>query len=108
VGHVSSAGYSREAVLAVISKLGPDYAKLMAAGSERAAMMGADNPKLANMLGDLYRASDKLPGGTAGALRYATITGVEVGGRGHLEKAQSYLTGLNNLLSLTYVGHRRH
>jgi RHS repeat-associated protein len=104
INRAVAAGYPREQVLALVSKLGPDYARLMAGGGERAAMMGADNPKLANMLNDLYRPGDALPGGTAGAVRYTAMTGQLVGGKGHLEKAQSYLTGLQNLLGQASAG----
>ena len=99
-----AAGYSRSAVLGLISTLGPDYAKFVAGGGERAAMMGADNPKLANILNGLYRSTDTLPGGTAGAVRYTAMTGQTVGGSDHLIKAQGALSGLSNLLNQAQAG----
>jgi hypothetical protein len=61
--------------------------------------MGAtEDPKLLNFVNDLFRAGGKVPGGTAGAVRYYKITG-EVIGNTHIEKAEIYLRGLNNYIS---------
>ncbi len=58
----------------------------------------ATNARLQNFISMLFQESDKLPSGTAGAVRYELATGEPVGGFFHSEKAQQIINGLNNLL----------
>jgi RHS repeat-associated protein len=43
----------------------------------------AESPALQEIIGDLYKESDKLPGGTAGAVRYELRTGERLSPKGH-------------------------
>lgn len=56
------------------------------------------NPTLRNIFNSLYRGTDKLPGGTAGAIRYEQETGELLSKSGHLEKGETTINGLNRLL----------
>jgi len=71
----------------------------MLSGGQRQAISGTiQNGKLQNMFNSLYQASDKLPGGTAGAIRFERATGELMSKSGHLYKGQTTINGLNNLM----------
>ncbi|MBK5073804.1 hemagglutinin repeat-containing protein [Budviciaceae bacterium CWB-B4] len=55
---------------------------------------------LSNIIDDLYRPNAKVgSGSTADAVRYELATGNKVGGRGHVEKAQTYSKALQDWLN---------
>ncbi len=55
---------------------------------------------LKNIIDDLYRPNAKVgSGSTADAVRYELATGEKVGGRGHVEKAQTYSKALQDWLN---------
>ncbi|POY56417.1 hemolysin BL-binding protein [Pectobacterium versatile] len=55
---------------------------------------------LKNIINDLYRPNAKVgSGSTADAVRYELATGEKVGGRGHVEKAQTYSKALQDWLN---------
>lgn len=58
----------------------------------------ASDPKLQNIINDMFRPGDSLPGGTAGAVRNEILTGRPTGGKFHLNKARMYNRALENVL----------
>ena len=56
------------------------------------------NPTLQSIVQKLFQATDVLPGGTAGAVRYERLTGELMSPSGHSLKAQEVITALTNLL----------
>jgi RHS repeat-associated protein len=56
------------------------------------------NPTLQSIVNKLFQVTDKLPGGTAGAVRYELATGGLMSPSGHSIKAQQAITSLTNLL----------
>ena len=56
------------------------------------------NPKLAEIVDELFQATDKVPGGTAGAVRFESESGIMLSPAGHAQDAQSIVGQLNNLL----------
>jgi RHS repeat-associated protein len=56
------------------------------------------NPTLRNIVDELFQVTDKLPGGTAGAVRYERLTGDLLSPSGHFLKAEQTITALTNLL----------
>lgn len=57
------------------------------------------DPKLQNMVNDLYRPDAKIGNGsTADAIRYEKATGCQVGGRSHIQKGWDYVRALQNWL----------
>ncbi len=56
------------------------------------------NPTLQGIVQKLFQATDVLPGGTAGAVRYELATGDLMSPAGHSLKAQEVVTALTNLL----------
>jgi RHS repeat-associated protein len=67
---------------------------------DRLAMMkpNVTNPQLENIVNELFQATDKLPGGTAGAVRYESMTGDLLSPAGHFQKAADVIEGVQNLL----------
>jgi hypothetical protein len=58
----------------------------------------AENPKLQQVIQELFRANARLPGGTAGAVRHEVQTGELVGGKSHIRKAIERRRQLQQLL----------
>lgn len=56
------------------------------------------NPTLQGIVNKLFQATDRLPGGTAGAVRYELATGDLMSPSGHSGKAQELIVALTNLL----------
>jgi RHS repeat-associated protein len=58
------------------------------------------NPKLAAVVDELFQATDKLPGGTAGAVRFEQESGIMLSPSptGHAQDAQDIISQLNNML----------
>jgi len=56
------------------------------------------NEKLANHIDELFRESDEVSGGTAGAVRKELGEGELVGGKSHITKAEERASGLQNLI----------
>jgi hypothetical protein len=55
----------------------------------------------------LFKSTDKLPGGTAGAVRYELATGEQLlQGTWHSQKAQNTITHLNNMLKSGELSYR--
>lgn len=54
--------------------------------------------KLEKIVDDLYQPQDKVPGGTAGAVRYEKLTGNLLSPAGHVEDAQNIARQLNTFL----------
>lgn len=63
-----------------------------------AAFRAAQDPRLQNTLNALFRAGDRISGGTAGAIRQEAITGRLVGGKPHLQKGIERAANLQRLL----------
>jgi hypothetical protein len=78
----------------------------LAGGSSRTALgipaatlpPAVSNPTLQSIVQKLFQATDVLPGGTAGAVRYEPATGDLMSPSGHSLKAQEVVTALTNLL----------
>ncbi|WP_308415895.1 RHS repeat-associated core domain-containing protein, partial [Pectobacterium aroidearum] len=59
-----------------------------------------DNPKLKSMFSELYRPGANVPdGGTAASILHTKNTGQLIGGSDHINKGESYLGALKNLVS---------
>jgi RHS repeat-associated protein len=58
----------------------------------------ATNEELSGILRNLFQDSDKLPGGTAGAVRYEIRTGIRLSPAYHFQDAADTITELNNFL----------
>ena len=58
----------------------------------------ADNPALRRTLDALYQPTDKIAGGTAGAVRQELASGGLVGGKTHVLKAKERLTRLRSIM----------
>jgi len=56
------------------------------------------NPTLQDIVNKLFQETDKLPGGTAGAVRYELLTGDLMSPSGHSMKAQEAIVAITNLL----------
>jgi hypothetical protein len=56
------------------------------------------NPTLQGIVNKLFQVTDRLPGGTAGAVRYELATGDLMSPSGHSGKAQEVIVALTNLL----------
>ena len=57
----------RKRLLKLRKILGPEYAKMLEQGGERAVLLGkAANDRVRSLAEQLYRATDKIPGGTPG------------------------------------------
>ncbi|HEY4438570.1 MAG TPA: hypothetical protein VGN40_20655 [Lelliottia sp.] len=77
-----------------------DYEKYV--DSLRASMEkpNVQDENLSNIINDLYRPNAKVgSGSTADAVRYEIATGEKVGGRGHVEKAETYSKALQDWLN---------
>jgi hypothetical protein len=91
--------YSPEIIAQVEKILGPEYAKMLAEGGERAVLMGkAGNEKVQNLVNALYRTSDKIPSGTPGAALYQKISGMYVGAKDHFAKVEQSLGRIGNIV----------
>ncbi|MBV9719277.1 MAG: hypothetical protein JOZ77_08155 [Candidatus Eremiobacteraeota bacterium] len=64
------------------------------------AIMSITDTKLGNIANNLFRAADRLGGGTAGAVRNELAEGVETGGKWHLEKAETNVRAFENWIRL--------
>ena len=78
----------------------PSAAGLTTLGLTAGATAGplVTNPRLQEIVNDLFQVTDKLPGGTAGAVRSELSTGNLLSPTGHTQKAIEAITRLNNLL----------
>jgi RHS repeat-associated protein len=56
------------------------------------------NPKLAEIVNELFQTTDKLPGGTAGAVRWEMRTGELLSPKGHFQEAVELVTQLDRFL----------
>jgi hypothetical protein len=56
------------------------------------------NSKLQEIVDELYQTTDKVPGGTAGAVRHERITGIKLSPAGHGQEAQDIASQLNSFL----------
>lgn len=63
-----------------------------------AAVPTASNAALSNTISALFRAGDRIPGGTAGAIRNEAITGQATGGVFHLQKGIERIANLERIL----------
>ena len=92
--------YSPEVIAQVEKVLGSEYAKMLEQGGERAVLMGqATNERVLNLVNDLYRTGDKVPGGTPGAAIYQSISQQLVEGRDHFGKIANSLNRISNMVS---------
>jgi RHS repeat-associated protein len=99
-GAKNAARYSPEVIAQVERILGPQYAKMLAQGGERAALVGrAANDDVKKLVNELYRAKDQVPGGTAGAAIYQKLAGQYVGNRDHFVKVGQSLNRIGNIIS---------
>jgi RHS repeat-associated protein len=62
------------------------------------AIPRATNARLQRTIDDLFQPTDRIPGGTAGAVRYELRTGERVGGTFHSGKAQNSINRIRNIL----------
>lgn len=56
------------------------------------------DPVLQSWVAELFQLSDKIPGGTAGAVRYEARTGILLSDAGHFQEAREILGHLNELI----------
>jgi len=56
------------------------------------------NPKLEEIVNELFQATDRIPGGTAGAVRYEGATGDLLSPAGHAQDAADTIKQLNTFL----------
>ena len=56
------------------------------------------NPKLAEIVEELFQGTDKVPGGTAGAVRYERMTGDLLSPAGHVQDAREIVIRLDKFL----------
>ena len=61
------------------------------------ATVAVTNTALRNLIQRLFKASDQLPGGTLGALRAETITGLRTGAKWHIDKAIQTINALRRI-----------
>ena len=71
-------------------------AKAMEEAAE--AIPKASNPALQRTIDALFQPTDRLPGGTAGAIRHELETGELVGGRSHLIKGADRIRNLERIM----------
>ena len=64
----------------------------------RKAPQTAENPRLQRVIKELFRESETIPGGTAGAVRHEVRTGELVGGKSHIRKAIERRRQLQHIL----------
>lgn len=83
--------------LAALFVPGLDVDELVAQLAGGATPM-AEGAELQSVIDELYQATDRLPGGTAGAVR-AERSGVKVGGKIHLTKAQQRARQLTKMIA---------
>jgi RHS repeat-associated protein len=69
-----------------------------ATATATAGIPTASNPALQRTISALFRAGDRIPGGTAGAIRLEATTGRAVGGRFHFQKGIERIRNLENIL----------
>jgi len=62
-------------------------------------MKYAQNEKLGNIIKNLFQDTDRLSGGTAGAIEHTANTGEMVGDSNHIIKGRESLNGLNKVLN---------
>jgi len=76
------------------------WGTITTAGVTTAGTLGpaVQDPKLQTFVNMLFQATDKLPGGTAGAVRSEIRTGELLSDAGHSIKAQEIVNGLQNLV----------
>jgi RHS repeat-associated protein len=82
-----------------IGKEGVEAALTAKAVREAAeAIPMAANPRLQRTIEALFQASDKIPGGTAGAIRHELGTGELVGGTSHIIKGEERIRNLQRIM----------
>lgn len=69
------------------------------AGALEGLVEDVSNPALRNTIRALYKSTDEIPGGTAGAIRNEAITGQATKGSFHLEKGVQRATNLRRILT---------
>jgi RHS repeat-associated protein len=62
------------------------------------AIPSAANPRLQRAIDALFQSTDKMPGGTAGAIRHELSTGELVGGSSHLMKGEERIRSLQRIM----------
>jgi len=77
--------------------------KILSAGQRQVISQTIQNQKLKNIFNSLYKGSDTLPGGTAGAIKYEFTTGKLMSPTGHLYKGQVSINGLNKIIQNSNV-----
>ena len=60
--------------------------------------MNVENPRLQRAIDQLFRESDTIPGGTAGAIREELRTGSKIGGKSHRIKGQERVRQVQKIL----------
>ncbi|HYD54768.1 MAG TPA: RHS repeat-associated core domain-containing protein [Gemmatimonadaceae bacterium] len=70
------------------------------------AFRAAQDPRLQNTLNALFRAGDRISGGTAGAIRREAVSGQLVGGKPHLQKGIERASNLERLLRRNDMSHQ--
>jgi RHS repeat-associated protein len=76
-------------------------AALLATEAEKTAtqkILQAQDSRLQNVIKALFQPGDKIPGGTAGAIRYELSTGATVGGKTHVQKGIERVSQLKKLV----------
>jgi hypothetical protein len=76
---------------------GPGVTTLGITGGATAGPI-VSNPRLQRIVDALFQTTDRLPGGTAGAVRYERLTGEMLSPSGHSIKAAQRITQLTKLL----------
>jgi RHS repeat-associated protein len=73
--------------------------KFDAVAQQQKMLKGFENSKAINLIKDVFRTSDSLPGGTMGALRNEIMTSAPTKGKFHFNKAQNTVNRVDNVLN---------
>ncbi len=77
--------------------------KILSANERGTVSQTIGNQKLQDIFNKLYQGSDKLPGGTAGAIKYEQQTGNLLSPSGHLQKGFESINRLSKILQNTNI-----
>jgi hypothetical protein len=90
------------ATAGIVQSSSTAIAEAIAAGGVATAPL-VNDPRLQNIVGILYQAGDKFPGGTAAILRLEKLVREFFSPRGHAQKAMEQLRRLEELLATGHL-----
>lgn len=80
-----------------VAKLANKAKNFDAVAQQSKMLKGIENSKVINTIKATFKPSDKIPGGTMGALRNEINTGLKTQNRYHLEKAKNTINRIDNI-----------